>query len=71
MAGLEPGYYEVLRHHLRYDTFVSHPEKSNIYVFESIPQHAAHSFTNSELFESHIENTARPDARIVYVSLSR
>ncbi|KAJ0423940.1 hypothetical protein BJY00DRAFT_299447 [Aspergillus carlsbadensis] len=68
MAGLEPGYYESLRQHLRYDTFVSHPEKSNIYVFESTPQHAAHTFTNSELFESHIANTARPDARIVSIS---
>ncbi|KAL3494903.1 hypothetical protein BJX62DRAFT_222935 [Aspergillus germanicus] len=67
MTGLEPGHYELLRHYLRYDTFVSHPEKSNIYVFESTPQHAAHSFTNSELFESHISNTARPNARIVSI----
>jgi hypothetical protein len=68
MADVESGYYQSLRPYLRYDTFTSHPEKSNIYVFETTPQHAAYSFTNSEIFESHIASTAKPDARIVYVA---
>ncbi|KAL2844546.1 hypothetical protein BJY01DRAFT_263842 [Aspergillus pseudoustus] len=68
MAGPDSGYHDSLRPYLRYDTFVSHPEKSNIYVFESTPHNAAHSFNNSEIFESHIANRARPDARIVSIS---
>ncbi|KAL3431438.1 hypothetical protein BDV09DRAFT_188408 [Aspergillus tetrazonus] len=68
MADLESGYYESLRPYLRYDTFASHPEKSKIYVFETTPQHAAYSFTNSDIFESHIANTVKPDARIVSIS---
>ncbi|KAL4756019.1 uncharacterized protein BDW70DRAFT_154510 [Aspergillus foveolatus] len=68
MADLESGYYQSLRPYLRYETFASHPEKSNIYVFETTPQHAAYSFTNSEIFESHVANTAKPDTRIVSIS---
>jgi hypothetical protein len=68
MSDLESGYYRSLRPYLRYDTFASHPEKSNIYVFETTPQHAAYSFTNSDIFESHIANAAKPETRIVYVA---
>ncbi|KAL3455340.1 hypothetical protein BJX64DRAFT_272630 [Aspergillus heterothallicus] len=69
MAG-ESGYYDSVRPYLRYEVFASCPEKSDIYLFDSSPQNAAYSFTNSELFESHIANTAKPSARIVSICCS-
>ncbi|KAF9892111.1 hypothetical protein FE257_002517 [Aspergillus nanangensis] len=64
---LGPDYYEGIRPHLRHPTFVSNPEKSNIYVFDSTPRPEPHTFTNSELFESHIAESPKPDTRIVSI----
>ncbi|KAL3495892.1 hypothetical protein BJX62DRAFT_222253 [Aspergillus germanicus] len=44
---------------------VSAQEESNIYVFETAPEATSHSFTNSEVFESHITETTKPDFRLV------
>ncbi|KAL5363349.1 hypothetical protein BJX96DRAFT_177989 [Aspergillus floccosus] len=68
MAYPRPDAYEAIRPHLRYPAFVSHPEKSDIYLFESTPQeHCSRIFANSELFESHLINTPKPAARVVSI----
>ncbi|EAU34058.1 conserved hypothetical protein [Aspergillus terreus NIH2624] len=68
MTPPRPDAYEAVRRHLRYPAFVSHPEKSDIYVFENTSQgHSSRVFANSELFESHLITTPKPAARVVSI----
>ncbi|KAB8228804.1 uncharacterized protein BDW43DRAFT_290008 [Aspergillus alliaceus] len=69
---LKQEYYSAIRPHLRYPSFVSCPEKSNIYLFDSISSSGPkidgpRVFSNSEDFETHIATTSRPNARIVSI----
>ncbi|GIJ86990.1 hypothetical protein Asppvi_005889 [Aspergillus pseudoviridinutans] len=67
MACLASDYYASIRPHLRYPALASQPEESNIYVFETTPKETVYSFTNSEIFETHIATTPKPEARIVSI----
>ncbi|KAB8208458.1 hypothetical protein BDV34DRAFT_233333 [Aspergillus parasiticus] len=69
---LKPEHYGAIQSHLRYPTFVSCPEKSNIYLFDFISSSGPktdgpHLFTNSDDFETHIATTAKPHTRIVSI----
>ncbi|KAL4888298.1 hypothetical protein BDV59DRAFT_211209 [Aspergillus ambiguus] len=67
MTSPESDYYKSISPYLRYPVFTSFPGESDIYVFDTTPEANAYSFTNSELFESHIANTPKPDTRIVSI----
>ncbi|KAE8417534.1 hypothetical protein BDV36DRAFT_283721 [Aspergillus pseudocaelatus] len=69
---LKPEHYGAIEPHLRYPTFVSCPEKSNIYLFDFVSSSGPktdgpHLFTNSDDFESHIATTSKPHTRIVSI----
>lgn len=67
MTSPESEYYKSILPYLRYPAFASQPKESDIYVFDTTPEANAYSFTNSELFESHIATTPKPDARVVSI----
>ncbi|OJJ06554.1 hypothetical protein ASPVEDRAFT_56153 [Aspergillus versicolor CBS 583.65] len=56
-----------IRPYLRYPAFISDSEKCNIYVFDNTLNGVAHTFTNSEIFESYIANTQKPSGRIISI----
>jgi hypothetical protein len=67
MRTRESDYYKSILPYLHYPAFAPRPEESDIYVFDTTPEAKAYSFTNSELFESHIANAPKPDARVVSI----
>ncbi|THC92711.1 hypothetical protein EYZ11_007818 [Aspergillus tanneri] len=62
---LEAGDYDAILPHLRYPTFLTRPEQSNIYVYDSGSSIEHHVFTNSDMFEGHILTRPKPETRIV------
>ncbi|KAE8147188.1 hypothetical protein BDV25DRAFT_143006 [Aspergillus avenaceus] len=72
MASLQPEHYDSIRPHLRHPPFVSNPNQSNIYLFDtkevSGPKtDGPHVFNNSDTFDVHITKSSRPNARIVSI----
>ncbi|KAE8348041.1 hypothetical protein BDV28DRAFT_165344 [Aspergillus coremiiformis] len=69
---LKPEHYAAILPHLRQPAFVSCPEKSNIYVFDSIAPSEPTTddprvFTDSDDFEAHIANPFKPNTRILSI----
>ncbi|KAA8651230.1 uncharacterized protein ATNIH1004_000108 [Aspergillus tanneri] len=64
---LEAGDYDAILPHLRYPTFLTRPEQSNIYVYDSGSSIEHHVFTNSDMFEGHILTRPKPETRIVSI----